>query len=174
MVEYGIAVDPGRCVGCRACEIACEVENGTPDGVNWIKSIRIGPDITPSREISMTLVSMPCMHCGNAPCIAVCPVRALSKRPDGIVLLDEQKCIGCKYCLWACPFGAPQFDSNKGKMTKCRLCVQRVDAGLKPACVTTCHTKALIFGTTEEISEYMRKKAVKRLAGAQLPLVGSR
>jgi len=174
MPEYGILVDFSRCIGCRACEAACKETNGTPEGINWIKNIRIGPEYGPDGNLTLTMVSLSCMHCGKAPCIEVCPAKAISKRPDGIVLIDSTKCIGCKHCLWVCPFGAPQFNPAEGKMTKCVLCYQRVEQGKLPACVATCHTKALKFGTTEELSTYLREKAARRAQRASFYIIGLR
>ena len=161
MPEYGILVDFARCIGCRACEVACQQENNTPDGINWIRNIRIGPEHN-NGNLTLQMVSLNCMHCGKAPCIEVCPAKAIAKRPDGIVLIESTKCIGCKHCLWVCPFGAPQFNSIEGRMTKCVLCVQRVEKGKVPACVATCYPQALKFGTTEELSLYVRNKAARR------------
>lgn len=162
MAQYSLLVDLDRCVGCRACELACKQENQLPEGTQWIRMIKIGPEVV-NGTLAMRFVPLPCMHCGKAPCIDVCPTRAISKRPDGIVVIDEAKCIGCRYCLWVCPFGAPQFNVSKGVMEKCKLCLQRVEKGLKPACVRTCHLKALKFGTTEELSELARKKMAKMM-----------
>jgi Fe-S-cluster-containing dehydrogenase component len=109
------------------------------------------------------------MHCGRAPCAEVCPARAIKKRPDGIVILDETKCIGCKYCMWVCPFGAPQFNAQLGRMQKCRLCVQRVEKGLEPACVQGCHVKALKFGTLEQLSKMAKEKVARKATMFRIP-----
>lgn len=159
MPEFAFLVDTSRCINCLACEVACREENGLPEGVKWREVIRLQNSV--GNNIQLKFVSMACMHCADAPCMKVCPVNAISKRPDGIVLIDEKTCIGCKYCLWACPFGAPQLDVAKKVMTKCTMCVHRVDKGGIPACVETCHTQAIKWGTTEELAKYMRVKAAK-------------
>jgi DMSO reductase iron-sulfur subunit len=168
MPEYAIMADLERCVGCRACELACRNENQLPETMSFIRNVRIGPEVMDGK-IVMYFVSLPCMHCGRAPCAEVCPARAIKKRPDGIVILDETKCIGCKYCMWVCPFGAPQFNAQLGRMQKCRLCVQRVEKGLEPACVQGCHVKALKFGTLEQLSEMAKKKAARKAAMFRIP-----
>ena len=164
MPEYGLLVDLDRCVGCRACEVACAEENNLPDDVRWRRIVKAGPFIW-GDGLSMTLMSSSCMHCTQAPCMQVCPVKAIIKRQDGIVLISEKKCIGCKACLWICPFGAPQSDPITRTMSKCTLCYHRVDKGRLPACVQTCHVKAIKFGTTEELADNVRLMAAKK-AGA--------
>jgi formate dehydrogenase iron-sulfur subunit len=117
-------------------------------------------------DVNRYFVSMACMHCTAPPCMAVCPVKAINKREDGLVLVDKEKCIGCGYCLYACPFGAPQFETSsifgsKGKMDKCTFCVQRIDRGEKPACTSACTTKALIAGDTSELERIKRERVAR-------------
>ena len=94
----GIIVDYERCTGCRACEIACMVENKNKGG--WIRNVQIGPERVEGKLVRYFMTLM-CMHCGDAPCMQVCPAKAISRKPNGIVLIDENLCIGCKFCLWA-------------------------------------------------------------------------
>jgi Fe-S-cluster-containing dehydrogenase component len=111
------------------------------------------------------------MHCEKPACADSCPADAIKKRSqDGIVLVDQSKCIGCHSCLTACPFGAPQFDGS-GVMSKCDYCADRLEAGRQPACVATCPTQALHGGTMEELSGLSAKKAASRLAAATQPSV---
>ncbi|MHB8779415.1 MAG: 4Fe-4S dicluster domain-containing protein, partial [Anaerolineales bacterium] len=98
-------------------------------------------------------VSSACMHCENAICMEVCPAAAISKRADGIVLIDQDKCIGCRYCSWACPYGAPQFNEDLGVMTKCNMCADLVDKGERPACVESCPYRAMDFGPLDELRQ---------------------
>jgi anaerobic dimethyl sulfoxide reductase subunit B len=98
-------------------------------------------------------LSLSCNHCEKPICAEVCPVGAIHKRSDGIVLLDAERCMGCGYCAWACPYGALQYDEVAGRMTKCNFCVERIDAGLAPACVTACPLRALDFGEQAELEQ---------------------
>ncbi|MBI4659085.1 MAG: 4Fe-4S dicluster domain-containing protein [Verrucomicrobia bacterium] len=100
-------------------------------------------------------ISLACNHCDQPACLKSCPVGAITKRAaDGVVLFDQDKCIGCRYCVFACPYGAPRIDTDTGKVSKCTMCVHRLDVGLRPACEATCLTGAITFvpdftGTTE-------------------------
>jgi Fe-S-cluster-containing dehydrogenase component len=108
---------------------------------------------------------MPCFHCENPWCVAACPTGAMQKRPsDGIVSVDESLCVGCKTCMSACPWGAPQWNAEKGKVVKCDFCKDRVDAGLKPACVTLCTTHCLHFDRAEEVPPIRRERYAKAMA----------
>jgi anaerobic dimethyl sulfoxide reductase subunit B (iron-sulfur subunit) len=98
-------------------------------------------------------VSAACMHCQNPVCVQVCPAAAISKREDGIVLINQDKCIGCRYCSWACPYGAPQFNAEMGVMSKCNMCYDLVDKGERPACVEGCPSRAMDFGPLEDMQK---------------------
>ena len=102
---------------------------------------------------------MSCNHCEDPICLKNCPTNAIVKREDGIVLIDAEKCIGCKYCAWVCPYGAPQFDVSMGVMTKCDLCVDYVDEGKNPSCVDSCPMRALDFGDHEVLKEKYGEEA---------------
>jgi len=169
--------DTGRCIGCSACEVACKIKNGTPEGVRRRRVVEVERGEYPN--VTKKFVSMACFHCDDAPCVKVCPPRALYKRGDGIVLTDKEKCIGCGYCLYACPFGAPQFPGtgifgSKGKMDKCTFCVepyiQKRDANgsiiqgePNPRCATLCPTKALLAGDPAEITKVKKERAASKL-----------
>lgn len=158
--------DQNRCTGCKTCVIGCKSELNTapqPQGretepalnYRWVITQESGTYPNPKR----VFYSASCNHCKSPACILSCPVDAISKRDtDGIVLIDQDKCIGCKYCVWACPYGAPRYNSATKKVEKCTFCVHRIDAenGLKPACVTTCVGKALQYDTLANV----KKKAV--------------
>jgi Fe-S-cluster-containing dehydrogenase component len=105
----------------------------------------------------LKFLPVPCHHCEDAPCAKACPTGAIQKKENGIVTVDPKKCIGCHECLWACPYGVPQFN-DQGKMTKCSLCAERVEEGLEPACVRACPAEAPMFGTAEEIREVLKKR----------------
>ena len=97
------------------------------------------------------------VDCGDAPCVKACPTGALYKRDDGIVLVDQSKCIGCHECLWSCPFGIPQFGEN-GLMQKCTMCYNRIDEGGQPACAANCPAEAIICDTVENVSKILRER----------------
>lgn len=167
--QYTLWVDLDYCVGCNACTMACKAENNTPLGVDFNRVIEIEEgeflDARQKPQVSLTFVAMPCMHCGRPACQAACPVGAITKRAeDGIVLIDKDKCIGCRYCSWACPYGAPQFNAEAKVMEKCTLCVHRVEKGLLPACVDTCVAKARFFGDLNELTVLMREKRARSVS----------
>lgn len=158
MPQKGWLLDLGKCIGCESCTVACKSENNTPPQSSPLKLKRgriESPVHTSYRwvvfkeggaypEPTLTFVSSACNHCQNPACIASCPVNAISKRAsDGIVLIDQDKCIGCQYCVWACPYGAPQLNENTRKVEKCTFCLHKQEKGIQPACVTTCAGRAL-------------------------------
>lgn len=108
MTRYGMVIDLDRCIGCRACMEACKVENNTPEASFWMYVFRLEEGEFP--DTSVTFLPRPCQHCDNAPCVKVCPVGARFKRDDGIVLTDFERCIGCRYCEVACPYGVNNFN----------------------------------------------------------------
>lgn len=153
MPQYGWVLDLQRCIGCRTCTVSCQSELNTLElqtskanlSYRWVVEQNGGTYPNVRRQF----VTMSCMHCEDPPCIRSCPVRAISKREqDGIVLIDQELCIGCRYCIQACPYGAPQFNENTQRVEKCTFCVHRTDAsvGLNPACVDTCVGRALSWG----------------------------
>lgn len=158
--QFAFSVNIGKCTGCKACQIACKDKNNLPIGVRWRRVFQyeggewIDQDGTmvPSNVFAYA-VSAACMHCQNPVCTHVCPTGAMYKREDGIVLIDEDRCIGCRYCSWACPYGAPQFNEDLGVMTKCNMCADLVEKGERPACVEACPYRALDFGPIEELQK---------------------
>ena len=156
--QFAFAFDPSRCGGCMACVVACLDQNDMPGNGSTFRHVtKIERGAYPATSIQY--VSLACMHCGEAPCITVCPTRAISKRADnGVVVVDRDSCIGCHVCATACPFGAPQFPEGT-LMRKCDFCVTRVVEGLEPACVRTCPTKALSFGPIAKLTAERAKKA---------------
>lgn len=174
-MQKGFYIDTERCVGCRSCEVACKQWNALPPrvlgktGPRWRRVITVESGAFPN--LSIVNVSTACMHCGKPACAAVCPTGAITKRAeDGIVVVNKDKCIGCRYCSFACPFGVPQF-GEEGTMQKCNLCLERLEQGQEPACTATCPANALHAGTMEELSKLAAGKASRKLAGATEPSV---
>ncbi len=173
MTTYKVLPTVERCIKCGGCEVACKQQNDVPVGIRRIRGIIINQGTPEEMNVPLS-----CMHCADPPCMAACPTGAISKREDGIVINDKDKCIGCGYCSWACLFGAPQFlaglpFTTRGKMDKCTLCVtpfeqkdesgERIEREPNPKCSAFCSTKALLVGDADEISEIYRKRAAARL-----------
>jgi anaerobic dimethyl sulfoxide reductase subunit B len=159
--QYGFCFDSDRCIKCKACEVACKQWKGIKAGSIKLRRVEeITTGVFP--EVKRRFYSISCRHCANPPCIDVCPTKAIVKRSDGIVIVEEDKCIGCNICLQACPFGVPQFDED-GLMQKCDMCLDRIENNQTPICAATCPTQALSWGTLEELSESAIKKAFKNL-----------
>ena len=158
--QYGFDFDTNRCVQCHACELACKSLHHIEFGVHWRRVVSLWSGEYPN--VVNRTVSLGCLHCGEPACEAACPTGAITKRAgDGIVVVDEETCIGCRCCFLACPFGVPQFGSD-GKMQKCDLCVDRLMEGKEPACVATCPGEALHFGTMEALARKKTEKASKQ------------
>ena len=156
-MEYALVVDTDDCVGCSACEVACKQEHNLPVGPRWIRVYSHSPRERESRlQLGYTVTH--CMHCSRPPCKDICKVEAIARREDGIVLIDEELCIGCKDCIGACPLGVMQFDGEKEVAQKCDLCVDRLDRGFQPACVAACPSHCIYSGDTREITEKLGEK----------------
>lgn len=159
--QYSFYFDSNRCIKCKACEIACKQWKGIEAGTFKLRRVEeITEGVFP--DVRRHFFSVTCRHCAKAPCIEVCPTNAIVKRPDGIVIVNQGDCIGCKACLDACPFGIPQFDED-GLLQKCDMCLDRIENGQIPMCAATCPTQALRWGTLEELSSLAGMNAVKKL-----------
>jgi anaerobic dimethyl sulfoxide reductase subunit B (iron-sulfur subunit) len=164
-VSYAFHIDVARCSGCEACVVACFDQNDMEvddSSQAWRRVFRLESGTFPSVE--SLHVSLSCMHCEDAPCVMACPTGALRRDAETAAVSTESSlCIGCHSCLVACPFGVPRFGAS-GKMEKCTMCAERVEAGLEPACVRVCPTRALTFGPANTLRDYAGLQAARRLA----------
>lgn len=189
--RYGMAIDLLRCVGCEACTIACKQENHTPPGVAYAKVIK--EEVGEFPHVRRRFLPILCNHCDDPPCVPVCPVGATWKRADdGLVVVSYDICIGCRYCVTACPYGARYFDfgdnyyeqmneferqpspeygklwdrsngnSPIGNVRKCTFCTHRLDRGEEPACVQTCMPRARIFGDLHDPESEISRLVAER------------
>ena len=142
--RLGMAIDLALCIGCNACAVACKMENGVGLGHfnTWVESW----DVDRDGDVRRASVPKLCNHCANPACVSVCPTGASYVDADGSVQIDAGKCIGCKYCMAACPYGVRYLVEETGDVHKCTFCHHRSSNGLLPACVGTCVTKARVFG----------------------------
>jgi Fe-S-cluster-containing dehydrogenase component len=147
-VQYGFVINQETCIGCHACTVACKAENDVPVGGfrTNVKYVEVGRFPTVKRNF---LVQR-CNQCTDAPCVTICPVNALKKRPDGIVDVDRDACIGCRACMQACPYDALYLNEDLGAVEKCHFCAHRIEKGLEPACVTVCPVGAIIPGDFDD------------------------
>lgn len=143
--RWAMFVDTRRCIACQACTIGCAVENALPEG-DFRTVVATYAVRTPEGQTGLSVLPRLCNHCDEPPCIPVCPVGATYKRADGVVLVDGERCVGCAYCVQACPYDARFINHKTGKADKCTFCSHRIEAGLLPACVETCVGGARVFG----------------------------
>jgi tetrathionate reductase subunit B len=176
---YGIGIDIEKCIGCGSCARACKAENNVPlepfffrswveqytiknDGSLKVESPNGGIDgqkqTVPEADIFKTFfVPKMCNHCEKAPCVQVCPVGATYQSPEGVVLVDKEYCLGCRYCIQACPYGARYMHPETNTVDKCTLCYHRLKKGLNPACFEVCPTGARIYGDLHDQNGIMHK-----------------
>ena len=139
--HYRFVFDMNACIGCHSCEVACAEQNGNPVSVNWRKVGEVEAGSYPSvRRLNL---SMACNHCLEPTCLSGCPTNAYLKLDNGVVKQNADDCIGCQYCIWNCPYEAPVFNPERRIVTKCDMCLPRLEAGQSPACVASCPTGAL-------------------------------
>lgn len=188
--RWGMVIDLRKCVGCSACTIACKAENRLPPGVVYRPVLE--EEIGEYPNVTRRFLPRPCMQCEEPPCVPVCPVGATYKRPDGIVEINYEQCIGCRYCMTACPYSARVFDSGDfytkdtpylepyetlptyeygkayyrakgdspiGNVRKCHFCIDRLNNGMLPECVTSCIGVATYFGDLNDQDSLVSKLA---------------
>lgn len=183
MARVKFLCDADRCIECNACVTACKNENEVPWGINRRRLVTLNDGVPGERSISMA-----CMHCTDAPCASVCPTNCFYTTADGVVLHNKDLCIGCGYCFYACPFGAPQYPKtsnfgSRGKMDKCTYCAggpeddrshdeyekygrNRLAEGKLPLCAEMCSTKALLAGDGDVIASIYKERVAKRGYGS--------
>lgn len=185
--HWVMAIDLQKCVGCDTCTVSCKAENRTPPGISY--NVVTEMEIGTFPNTHKTYVPRPCMQCDSPPCVAVCPVGATYKGPGGIVDIDHDQCIGCRYCITACPYGARSFDFGEnyaemidfdqvqapeygvdrgarkkgaapiGTVRKCTFCYHRLNRGEEPACVETCIGDARYFGDLNDPNSVVARLA---------------
>lgn len=153
--RWAMVVDVQKCIGCQACTVSCIMENAVP--ANSFRTVTSTYEVHDGKRTGTYMLPRLCNHCDEPPCIPVCPVGATFQRKDGIVVVDGDRCVGCAYCVQACPYDARFINHDTGKADKCTFCAHRVDAGLLPACVETCVGGARIFGDLNDPKSQVRQ-----------------
>lgn len=184
--EWGFVVDTEKCIGCGSCVKACKKENHVPEdhevyrtwveryvetgrGEVHIDSPKGGQEFPPLGESDAKQFFVPklCNQCHNAPCTQVCPVGATYKTGDGVILVDQKRCVGCRYCIQACPYGARFLHPETKVVDKCNWCYHRIQKGMRPACATVCPVGARKFGNLKdpesEVSKIIEKERIRTL-----------
>ncbi|TNF37749.1 MAG: 4Fe-4S dicluster domain-containing protein [Deltaproteobacteria bacterium] len=191
---WAYVVDLTKCIGCGACVRACKAENAVPDGFfrTWVERYTFlddgevlvdspdgalngfasDPDVPPERVAKSFFVPKICNHCTSSPCVQVCPVGASYETKDGVVLVDKSYCIGCGYCIQACPYGC-RFMNPVGTADKCTLCLHRLTRGQAPACVAACPVGARACGDLKDPNDPVRRELETRRHGVLKPELGT-
>ncbi len=158
--RYALVIDSRKCINCKACVVACRAEHDVPleKSRNWINEDTRGtyPRLMAAFEPEQ------CHHCADPACVRVCPTGASRQRPDGVVVIQEEDCVGCRYCMIACPYDARFFREDRGVVEKCDLCARRLDRGELPACVETCPSRVRAFGDLNDPNGELQQLLARR------------
>ncbi len=190
MTHYAMVIDLNTCVGCNACMAACALENQTPVWANKWRTYVHDKEIGTGDDVHRRFFPRLCNHCDNPPCMSVCPTGATYKLDNGIVLVDDERCMGCQACAMACPYGArygitysdieageeffgSDAQRDRPTMDKCSFCAHRVAQGLKPACVETCVGSSRMFGDLDDPEDPVAKIVASGVARPLLPHIGT-
>ena len=172
MARYGMLINTKKCIGCYACRTACQRQNDLLPDESFIRFEE--REVGKYPNVTVEHIPLQCMHCEDAPCEAVCPTHATYTTDSGVVLVDEERCIGCKYCMAACPYGARIQIKKTGVIEKCRFCWYEGEPGNPPRCVGTCISGARLFGDLDDPASEVSKAVVERKAHALLEEQGTR
>lgn len=184
-MKYAMVIDIGKCVGCNACTAACKIDNATGFGIDYGRVMEL--EVGQFPDVSKVYLPILCMHCDDPECLKVCPTGATYKTEGGVVLIDKDKCMGCRYCVVACPYMARFFyddtrrpgelsmmdreNERLGTVEKCDFCIDRVMEGQNPACVDACPYQARIFGDADDqesaVHELIKSGRAKTLKGEE-------
>jgi tetrathionate reductase subunit B len=169
--RYGFLIDLRRCIGCHTCSVACKSENNVPLGVwkSWVKQIAKGE----YPNTSLSFLPLLCNNCEDPICVTVCPTLASQKREDGVTIIDPHLCIGCRYCMAACPYGVRFINPHLKICQKCDWCIHRVEKGVPPACVDACPAGARIFGDLNDKESEISKIIATNNVSVLKPIMGT-
>lgn len=159
MAQFGFYIDSSSCSGCKTCQVACKDKYDLNPGLRWRRVYEVSGGKWKQEanggwisELSTYNLSISCNHCEKPACVKACPTGSLFKEEErGLVLIKAEKCIGCRYCEWACPYGALQYDREQGIMSKCNFCQDYLEVGNIPSCVSSCPMRAIDFGELTEL-----------------------
>ncbi len=163
MKQLAFHIDASACSGCKTCQVACKDKHNSPLGVRWRRVYEVcgGGWIKKGAAWVQNLqayhLSMACNHCQDPICMHACPNKAIRKNQHGLVLINYDRCMGCRYCEWTCPYGALQFDPEQKIMTKCSFCADYLDEGKPPSCVSACPMRVLNYGELDELEKQYGK-----------------